>query len=141
SKRCGRTLRELALEGDGGGGVRAGERLGGDRRAGADRVGALAVLREGVALVPLPLRDTQRSEGELQTTQNDDRHQRSEYDDERNGFELHQDLLGVALDARAERDREDSRSERTPHAAERVHAEDVERIIVAEGRLEERAGE
>src|SRR5262245_11940587 len=44
---------ELALEGDGGGGVRAGERLGGNRRAGADRVGALAVLREIEALVLL----------------------------------------------------------------------------------------
>ena len=38
----------------------------------------------------------------------------------------------VRLDARAERRREDARGERAPGAAERVHAEDVERVVVAE---------
>ena len=65
---------------------------------------------------------------------------RREDRDEDDALQLHDHLLHVALDAGAERHGEEARGERAPGAAERVHAEHVERVVVAERRLHERAG-
>jgi ribonuclease R len=83
----------------------------------------------------------QPAEREAQRRQNRHGRERCEDGHEADARELHHDLLGIALDARAERDGEDTRGQCAPGAAERVHAEHVERVVVTERRLHERAGQ